>query len=288
LAEDADATLLVTLEDLTEFEDAIAASNKELESFMSVAGHDLRAPLRILKGFADALEDECGAVINDEGRGFLREILKASDRMDGLIEGLLTLSRAGRAEMNCESVDLSTLVELVAYELRHGKIEREVEFQCEPGINVWGDVRLMMTVLRTLLGNAWKYTSHTARPAVRCYAEERGGQRWVCVTDNGAGFDMAQVDHAPHVPAMARSRLIHLAADQLAAAGAAVSRASWTRRQSSPSKSAESCAAVSRITPSSIAGQRNRPSSRRLAKRQTPVPSQNTSLTRSARLARNT
>jgi len=194
LAEDADATLLVTLEDLTEFEDAIAANNKELESFMSVAGHDLRAPLRILKGFADALEDECGAVINDEGRGFLREILKASDRMDGLIEGLLTLSRAGRAEMNCESVDLSTLVELVAYELRHGKIEREVEFQCEPGINVWGDVRLMMTVLRTLLGNAWKYTSHTARPAVRCYAEVRGGQRWVCVTDNGAGFDMAQAD----------------------------------------------------------------------------------------------
>ena len=67
LAADADATLLVTLEDLTEFEDAIAANNKELESFMSVAGHDLRGPLRILKGFADALEDECGAVINEEG-----------------------------------------------------------------------------------------------------------------------------------------------------------------------------------------------------------------------------
>ena len=135
---------------------------------MSVAGHDLRAPLRILKGFADALEDECGSVINEEGRGFLKEILKASDRMDGLIEGLLTLSRAGRAEMNCESVDLSTLIELVAYELRHGKSDREVEFHGEPGINVWGDVRLMMTVLRTLLGNAWKYTSRTARPAVRC------------------------------------------------------------------------------------------------------------------------
>jgi signal transduction histidine kinase len=194
LAADADATLLVTLEDLTEFEDGIAANNRELESFMSVAGHDLRAPLRILKGFADALEDECGGSLNEEGRGFLREILKASDRMDGLIEGLLTLSRAGRAEMNCESVDLSTLIELVAYELRHGKIEREVDFQCEPGINVWGDVRLLMTVLRTLLGNAWKYTSHASRPAVRCYAEERDGRGWVCVTDNGAGFDMAQAD----------------------------------------------------------------------------------------------
>ena len=194
LAPDASATLLVTLEDLTDFEDAVAANNKELESFMSVAGHDLRAPLRILKGFADALEDECGAVLNEEGRGFLKEILKASDRMDGLIEGLLTLSRAGRSEMNCESVDLSTLVELVTYELRHGKSEREVDFQGEPGINVWADVRLMMTVLRTVLGNAWKYTSYAARPAVRCYTEERDGKRWVCVADNGAGFDMAQAD----------------------------------------------------------------------------------------------
>ena len=194
LAADADATLLVTLEDLTELEDAIAANNKELESFMSVAGHDLRGPLRILKGFADALEDECGSVINEEGRGFLKEILKASDRMDGLIEGLLTLSRAGRAEMNCENLDLSTLIELVAYELRHGKGEREVAFQSEAGMNVWGDVRLMMTVLRTLLGNAWKYTSHTGQPAVRCFLEERDGKRWICVSDNGAGFDMAQAD----------------------------------------------------------------------------------------------
>jgi signal transduction histidine kinase len=128
LARGADATLLVTLEDQTEFEDAISANNKELESFMSVAGHDLRGPLRILKGFAEALEDECGAVLNEEGRGFLKEILKAGDRMDGLIEGLLTLSRAARAEMTCENLDLSTLIELVTYELRHGKDGREVEF----------------------------------------------------------------------------------------------------------------------------------------------------------------
>jgi len=194
LAAAVDATLLVTLEDRTDFEDAIAANNKELESFMSVAGHDLRGPLRILKGFADALEDECGAMMNDEGRGFLKEILKASDRMDGLIDGLLTLSRSGRAEMTCEMLDLSTLIELVTFELRHGKFEGEVDFQGESGMTAWGDVRLMMTVLRTLLGNAWKYTSRTAKPAVRCFTEERDGHRWTCVKDNGAGFDMAHAD----------------------------------------------------------------------------------------------
>ena len=61
--------------------------------------------------------------------------------------------------MNCEPLDLSTLVDLVLYELRHAEDERDVDMRrSNPGINAWGDVRLMMTVLRTLLGNAWKYT----------------------------------------------------------------------------------------------------------------------------------
>ena len=75
--------------------------------------------MRILRGFTEALEDECGEVLNEEGRGFLKEILKASGRMEGLIDGLLTFSRAGRAEMSRENLDLTTLVDLVFYELRH-------------------------------------------------------------------------------------------------------------------------------------------------------------------------
>jgi signal transduction histidine kinase len=95
------ATLLASIEDLSEFEQEIAAANKEFEAFSSAAGHDLRGPLRILKGFTEALEDECGATLNEEGKTFLKEILKAGDRMEGLIDGLLTFSRAGRAEMSC-------------------------------------------------------------------------------------------------------------------------------------------------------------------------------------------
>jgi signal transduction histidine kinase len=189
--EDAVAPLLATLEDLSEFEQEIAAANKELESFMSVASHDLRAPLRILKGFTDALDDECGESLSDEGRNFLKEILRAADRMDGLIEGLLALSRAGRAEMTCENIDISTLAELAMYELRHEKDSQPVEVHVEPGMQAWGDVRLMMVVLRNLFGNAWKFSSRAANPAVRFHREERGDRTWFCVTDNGAGFDMA-------------------------------------------------------------------------------------------------
>jgi signal transduction histidine kinase len=192
--EDAGAPMLATLEDLSDFEQQIAAANKELESFMSAASHDLRAPLRILKGFTDALDDECGESLSGEARNFLKEILRAADRMDGLIEGLLALSRAGRAELACENLDLSMLADMALYDLRHAKNARPVEVQVEPGLSAWGDVRQMMVVLRTLLGNAWKYTGRSDRPLIRFYSETRDGRTWLCVSDNGAGFDMAHAE----------------------------------------------------------------------------------------------
>jgi signal transduction histidine kinase len=187
---EADSPMLATVEDMTEHEQEISAANKEFESFTSAAGHDLRGPLRILKGFTEALEDECSEVLNEEGKSFLKEILKAADRMEGLIDGLLALSRASRVEMASEKLDLTTLVELVTYDLRHGKTAREVECIVDPDISGWGDVRLITSALRILLGNAWKYTSRTERGAIRFHSEVREGRTWYCVSDNGAGFDM--------------------------------------------------------------------------------------------------
>ena len=188
------APWLATVEDLTELELELAESNKELESFTSAAGHDLRGPLRILKGFTEALEDECGETLNDEGKTFLKEIIKASDRMEGLIDGMLAMSRAGRAEMACEHLDLTTLVELVYYELRHAETGRNVQCEVAPDITAWGDLRLVMTVLRNLLGNAWKFTGRAAQASIRFDVQQRFGRTWYCVSDNGAGFDMAHAE----------------------------------------------------------------------------------------------
>lgn len=198
LGEGPDRELLVAVDDMTDIEAAlaerdaaVAQANKEFESFIDVAAHDLRAPLRILSGFADALDDECGATLNEEARGFLDEILKASGRMEGLIDGLLSLARSGRAEMHREKVDLTTLVDIVLFELRHAAAERAVDCEIEAGLSVWADVRLMTTVLRNVLGNAWKFTMRTSKPAIRIFSERRDGRTWICVRDNGAGFDMA-------------------------------------------------------------------------------------------------
>jgi signal transduction histidine kinase len=187
-----DSLLLACIEDLSDLEREIDSANREFEALTSAAGHDLRGPLRILKGFTEALEDECGAMLNDEGRKLLQEIIHAGDRMEGLVDGLLAYSRAGRSEMSRENLDLTTLIELVFYELRHGQDERHVDCHAEPGLNAWGDVRLMMTVLRNVIGNAWKFTSRKARSHIRCHKVEQGGRHWICVTDDGAGFEMAQ------------------------------------------------------------------------------------------------
>lgn len=188
------ALLLVSIEDLSEYERELAAANKEFESLTAAAGHDLRGPMRILKGFAEALEDECGATLNEEGRGFLNEIIKASGRMDDLIDGLLQYSRASRAEVSRENLDLTTLIDLVFYEMRHAQAGRSVESHVDPDMNTYGDVRLMMTVLRNLIGNAWKFTSRNSAANVRCHMEHRDGHDWICVADDGAGFEMAQAE----------------------------------------------------------------------------------------------
>ena len=133
-------------------------------------------------------------MLNEEGRTFLKEIVTASGRMEGIIDGLLALARSARAEMACEVLDLTTLAELVLYELRHSETERPVECQVEADLRAWGDVRLMMTVLRNVLGNAWKFTARTSPATIRVYSERRGEEVWFCVTDNGAGFDMAHAD----------------------------------------------------------------------------------------------
>ena len=142
--------------------------------------------------------------LNEEGADFLTEILKASGPHGRTDRGLLTFSRASRAELSLR-------------EPRHHHARRTGALRaaprdrahvpsiarCEPGINAWGDVRLMMTVLRNLLGNAWKFTARTPQPAVRFYVEERDG-RDLDLRDrrrrrfrHGAGRAAVQAVHAP-------------------------------------------------------------------------------------------
>jgi signal transduction histidine kinase len=169
----------------------LTASNRELESFSYSVSHDLRAPLRAVDGFSQALLEDEGERISQEGHEHLRRLRAAATRMGQLIDDLLRLSRLSRAELRREPVDLSTLARDVAEGLTRGEPGRDTTFDIAPGLATRGDARLLRVVLENLLGNAWKFTSQRSGARIELFAESRDGRHRYCVRDNGVGFDMA-------------------------------------------------------------------------------------------------
>ena len=167
----------------------LKAANEELDSFAYAVSHDLRAPLRAMSGFSQALIEDHGEQLSGEARSYLDQINIASLRMGKLIDGLLVLSRSTRAELRHDTVDLSGMAEGILAELAQAAPQRTMACEIEPGLAVRGDVRMIEAALRNLLENAWKYTLRTPEPSIRVYAEH--GKHFICVADNGAGFDMA-------------------------------------------------------------------------------------------------
>ncbi|MBI9082754.1 MAG: hypothetical protein JEZ11_04095 [Desulfobacterales bacterium] len=171
-------------------------ANKELEAFAYSVSHDLRAPLRAIDGFSQALLEDYGPTIDEEGQGHLDRVRAGTQRMGWLIDDLLQLSRMSRAEMRYETVDLSAIAEEAAEELRRGGPERKVEFAIAPGLTGRGDANLLRVALVNLLGNAWKFSAKRdgARIEFGVEIEDKEGQTVYFVRDNGAGFDMAFAD----------------------------------------------------------------------------------------------
>ena len=169
----------------------LSGANRELDSFAYAVSHDLRAPLRAMSGFSQALIEDYGGQLQGEARVYLEQIELASRRMGELIDGLLALSRSTRGELRHDAVDLSALARRLLAELAQGDPGRPVEAEVEAGLEACGDARMIEVVMRNLLGNAWKYSARAAAPRIRVYAGERDGARRFCIADNGAGFDMA-------------------------------------------------------------------------------------------------
>ncbi len=180
--------------DLTQRAQELDAINKELESFSYSVSHDLRAPLRGIDGFSQALLEEYGERLDEQGKQYLQRVRAASQRMARLIDDMLTLSRVTRRDMVCEEMDLSALAQEAAADLRKAEPERQVEFVIEPGVVARGDARLLGAVLENLLGNAWKFTAKHPRARIEFGSTLSGGERAYFVRDDGAGFDMAYAD----------------------------------------------------------------------------------------------
>ncbi len=169
----------------------LRAANAELEAFAYAVSHDLRAPLRAMSGFSEAIIEDLGPNAPVNLASSAQRIVKASRTMGELIDALLKLSRVTRGDLQNEVVDVSALSGTLVAGLAAAWPEREVVCHLQPGLQVRADRAMVGVLLQNLLENAWKYTGKTAAPQVWVEAITRQGQRYVCVRDNGAGFDMA-------------------------------------------------------------------------------------------------
>ncbi len=173
----------------------LATANKELEAFSYSVSHDLRAPLRSIDGFSQALLEDYSGSIDAQGQNYLQRVRAASQRMAQLIDDMLNLSRVSRGEMRREQIDLSRMAREVLEQLQREEPERTVEIIIADNVNARGDERLLRIALENLLGNAWKFTSKQRSARIEFNVREGdAGEDVFFVRDDGAGFDMAYSD----------------------------------------------------------------------------------------------
>jgi len=176
---------------LNESNKALHTANEELKSFSYSVSHDLRSPLRSMKGFSQILLDEYSDTLDEMGVSLLQRIMAGSSKMAELINGLLELSRVQRRYVELKPVNLSEMAQKIAEELNEDRAGSLVKFTCAKGIKVQGDARMLYSAIENLLNNAWKYSSKVMQPQVEFGTEKQQGQNVYFVKDNGAGFDMA-------------------------------------------------------------------------------------------------
>jgi len=173
---------------------APASDSADHESFIYSVSHDLRAPIRVVEGFARILKEDYGRALDRIGNDHVDRVLAAAARMNSMIESLLALSRLQSQPLKRQPVDLSQLSHYVLEDLRRQFPERQVEQQIEPGIVVHGDPTLMRIAVENLIGNAWKYSGQNPQARIAMRREQKDGQAVIVVEDNGAGFDMRFAD----------------------------------------------------------------------------------------------
>ena len=196
LAERAWAGLSSTLEAQVHQRTAeLEVANKELEAFSYSVSHDLRNPLAAIQAFCVVLTKRYGESIPVEALEYVQKIAGGATHMNMLIADLLALSRAAREPIHLQMINLAEVAAEVVEEWRERLPAHHVAVTIDESLPAYCDPRLMRIVFENLIGNVWKFTARSDRPALRIALESTPqSPTTIVVADNGPGFDPAKSD----------------------------------------------------------------------------------------------
>lgn len=168
-------------------------TNRDLESFSYSVSHDLRAPLRGIGGNAIVLEEDYAGLLDGDGRHALSRITYNVNRMNQLIDDLLTFAKIGKKAIHQSSVNMEASAKRVIDEIGSA-VTRKADIRVETMPPAKADASLIHQVWMNLIANAVKYSAKKEAPRVDVGCVQKEGQPVYFVRDNGAGFDMLYAD----------------------------------------------------------------------------------------------
>lgn len=171
----------------------LEAMNHELEAFAYTLSHDLRSPLSVINVLISLLKMKHATDLGEEGLAYVEQLHGAVNRMDCLIDEILTLHRVAQSPIQPMMIDLSQMAKEILDDLQAMHPTRKVDVAIDPELSVYADPVLLRTMLENLLSNAWKYTSKRSRATIEV-GKHANNSRIIYVRDNGVGFDMAKAD----------------------------------------------------------------------------------------------
>lgn len=173
----------------------LEAINKELDAFSYSVSHDLRAPLTLIGGFVNFLEENNVDQLDVEGKRCVENISTSIRRMNNLIDDLLNLSRLTASELDFQTVDIGAISQEIVSELRRFEDERSVDVTIDDDLVVVADGRLLRIAMDNLLRNAWKFTEEEEKAKIHVgKTVNNDGEEIYFVEDNGIGFDMSRAE----------------------------------------------------------------------------------------------
>jgi PAS domain S-box-containing protein len=172
----------------------LQAANKELEAFSYSIAHDLRAPIRAIRGFSEMLAEQMEGRLEQGESRLLKVITDSSRKMGEMIDGFLALTETGRQRLNLKPVDMAALVRDVVDALRSTHPQADARFEVGPLPEAIADPVLLRQVWTNLLDNALKFSAARHPPIITAGGRQTDEGVEYFLHDNGVGFDMRYKD----------------------------------------------------------------------------------------------